>query len=843
VTLATTVADRVAELLAGGIAASDAGRPTLAATRLRAALRLLDGAGSGPAGRHAEMRGRLLVSLAWAESERGQVDLGYRLLDEAETLVPEGRRAVLHAQRAVMFRHNGRNDLALPEFDAAIAGLNERQYADDLVRALNNRSLLHLDAGRVGAARDDLDRCERIAVRHGLDLGVTLARLNIACLEVVAGDLPKALHGFTRSQAELRTLAPGMLTAAGVEKARALLAAGLLSEADAELAAAMDLARMLRQSHNYADAVQARADVALLAGRPRAAGEWAREARTQFRARRNPRRAALAALLAIRAAFDEAGPGAGLAGRARRLAGELRRLGLHEDARVALLVAARCVVRRGSPRAAERLVERGGDPGRIDALDTRLLWRLTRAEVAAAAGRPAEASRHLVAGMASLHRHRALLGCLDLRTGSSAHGQDLARAGLRAALTSGSIAAVYRWSERARAQASLLPPVRPPDDPVAAAALEELRQTRYALREAELAGRPAGALRTQVEQLQRTVREQSWSMAGPGQVTCVSPAPLSQVRSALRGAALVAYLRDGAALSALVVTGRSAAVVPLGAYRDAEEAVLRLRADLDTRAGRAMPARLAAAVAAATRQDAARLAAVVLDPVLPLIGDRDLMVVPTGLLMTTPWALLPGCAGRPVTVTPSATAWLAARRRREHRPGGTVLVAGPGIQRGEQEVRAIAELHPDAAVLTGGRAGPAATIAALNGAGVAHLAAHGRHQAENALFSTLELAGGPVLGYDLQRLDRPPAMIVLSCCELGLSDVRPGDESFGMASALLAAGTATVVASVGRVADDAAMAVMVRFHRAVAAGSAPAAALASAMRADTAAGFVCLGAG
>ena len=35
----------------------------------------------------------------------------------------------------------------------------------------------------------------------------------------------------------------------------------------------------------------------------------------------------------------------------------------------------------------------------------------------------------------------------------------------------------------------------------------------------------------------------------------------------------------------------------------------------------------------------------------------------------------------------------------------------------------------------------------------------GRHQAENALFSTLELADGPMLGYDLQQLPRTPAMV------------------------------------------------------------------------------------
>ena len=181
---------------------------------------------------------------------------------------------------------------------------------------------------------------------------------------------------------------------------------------------------------------------------------------------------------------------------------------------MASLVAARALISAGQPARAARAAARYGPPGRVDRLDTRLLWRLARSELAAAAGQPAEASRHLLAGMAALHRHRTQFGCLDLQTGAAVHGQDLARAGLAAALARGAPDAVYRWSERARAQALLLPTARPPGDPAAAAALEELRQARHTLRAQELAGRPVSGLRARVEALQRSIREQSWTAAG-----------------------------------------------------------------------------------------------------------------------------------------------------------------------------------------------------------------------------------------------------------------------------------------------------------------------------------------
>jgi CHAT domain-containing protein len=176
-------------------------------------------------------------------------------------------------------------------------------------------------------------------------------------------------------------------------------------------------------------------------------------------------------------------------------------------------------------------------------------------------------------------------------------------------------------------------------------------------------------------------------------------------------------------------------------------------------------------------------------------------------------------------------------------PRPTVLVAGPGNDRGEAEVTAIAGLYPHATVLTGPAATPGATTKALEGATLAHLAAHGHHQAENALFSYLDLAGGPLMGYDLQRLDTAPSLVVLASCDLGQTDVRPGDETVGMTTALLSTGTSTVVASVSRVADETALSVMTGFHQAVRRGHSPSAALAVSAPADLAAGFVCFGAG
>ena len=134
-------------------------------------------------------------------------------------------------------------------------------------------------------------------------------------------------------------------------------------------------------------------------------------------------------------------------------------------------------------------------------------------------------------------------------------------------------------------------------------------------------------------------------------------------------------------------------------------------------------------------------------------------------------------------------------------------------------------------------------LADLDGAPMAHLAAHGHHEPDNGLFSRLDLADGPLMVYDMQQLAHVPRLITLSACDVGRAVVTPGDEHLGFTAALLYAGTACVVASVSRVAHDTAATVMTAVHRSLAAGAPPAQALADASAAEPLATFVCFGAG
>ena len=221
-------------------------------------------------------------------------------------------------------------------------------------------------------------------------------------------------------------------------------------------------------------------------------------------------------------------------------------------------------------------------------------------------------------------------------------------------------------------------------------------------------------------------------------------------------------------------------------------------------------------------------------PLANEVEGRDLILVPTGALHALTWALLPSLRGLTMTVSPSAALWYARRgdrpwARRLNTGIGALLVAGPRVAHGAEEIRRIRRAcYPRASVLLGRAATARQVASAFEGRRLAHVAAHGNFRADNPQFSSLELADGPLTVYDLERIRKPPDWIVLSACDAGRAAVHPGDELMGTSAALLALGTRAIVSSAGPVPDDGVSAVMTTLHQAVATGQGLARALAVA---------------
>src|SRR5205814_10422950 len=112
----------------------------------------------------------------------------------------------------------------------------------------------------------------------------------------------------------------------------------------------------------------------------------------------------------------------------------------------------------------------------------------------------------------------------------------------------------------------------------------------------------------------------------------------------------------------------------------------------------------------------------------------------------------------------------------------------------------------------------------------------------------LELADGPLFGHELSRSAHLPRSIVLSACELGLTETGAGDDPLGMTTALLHGGAGSVIAGVARISDHVARTLGEALHQGLRRGLTPAAALAEAISVSEAeqgrpAPVACFGAG
>ena len=273
----------------------------------------------------------------------------------------------------------------------------------------------------------------------------------------------------------------------------------------------------------------------------------------------------------------------------------------------------------------------------------------------------------------------------------------------------------------------------------------------------------------------------------------------------LDGTTFVELVDIEGVMHALVARGRRVRHVVVGSTGDAEQAVPFAQFAL-RQAARGRPGDLA--------DVGRRLESVLLGDAVRALGDGPVVISPTARVYAAPWALLPALADVPVSVAPSAALWLRARSAPVP-TGARVLIAGPGLESGGAELSTLAERHPESVMLRDGDATVERSLQALDGAAIAHVAAHGRFREDSPLFSSLDLDDGPLTVHDLERLDRAPHRMVLSACESGVVAPIGAGEMLGLVSVMLAMGSAGIVSSVAKVNDRATADLMLSLHAAL----------------------------
>ena len=793
--------------------------------------------------RTALARRRLAMDLAG----RGAFAAAIRELELAREGLDAHEQARSEVFRVAVLWYAGTTE-PLAGVEGALATLREHGDSFWEAQLLRNRGGLLLERGQTRAAERDLIRARELFAGLGSTSAALAVETELARIALTRGDLPACLARV--DGIDLHDVSPRVAAELSLLRAQATASARLRGESLQALGEAQ--AMWKRSGHDDYLARLEAVRLRLLAGDAIGARALALQTERSFAAQQRVVYAARATVLALSAsiatgAVRRSGLRAG-----RRAAEILAGAGWRGEARRARLTVARAAVALGSPGVARRelagcavLLRRGPLADRIEAWHVEALLRLAR-------GDRAGAQRALRAGLRLLEGYRETLGASDLRASASEMGVELAQLGLRVALAGADMNSVLAWADRLRGSALRLPPVTPPDAPELQDRAAELRQVSAEIWRAE---RSRGATRTLLARqatLERSIRRLSRHAAGGAGAGAAAtggvPSARRELTTALGGRALVELIELDGMLTALTLLDGHLSRHVLGSAEPVKEELEWLRFALVRLARRGHSAAQRATMRQGAEASAESIGERLAAPLARSVGDRGLVIVPTGSLHATPWAMLPQLQGRSVVVAPSAATWSALQAARGARRAKVALVAGPRLRHATGELAGLCDLYPRARTLSGREATVSAVMAALEGATIAHVACHGHFRSDSPLFSSLELADGPLNAYELQRLRRPPEMIVLSACDLGTSDTRPGDELLGFAAALIEMGTRTIIASVVPVPDSGAKRLMISLHGHLTAGDAPAIALAKAQTRLGAgrygqAGFVCLGTG
>jgi tetratricopeptide (TPR) repeat protein len=794
---------------AAGIVLRDIGDVRAGVRELRAALRLARRLGVQ---READVLGSLGIALVHA----GRTADGLAALDRGTHLsvgVPLGR--VLYRRGHALWIV-GRFPAALDDFRRAISVL---QPAGDQVwtaRALSGRGLVYLAIGSLARADADFVAAGRLYAQAGQEMGAAHMVVNRGVAASWSGDFPTALSLFEQAASLYRALnMPVPLVA--VERCDALLAAGLADEALNEADAAIRQIEQLRSwSTKKAELLLTAAKCALAAGHPQGALERARTAYRLYQSHQSAWWSAHAGLVLVRAQYAE-GPVSGRLLRAASLAAvRLEQLGSGEAAQ-AHLVAGRVALDAGRLAEADRHLAasaRSRLRGPAMARATGWLAEALRAEAAAQPRRLLAACHR---GLEVLDEHRLSLGASELRALATAHGAELAALAQRHAAGRRRPRMLLAWTERWRATALSVPAVRPSADAELYSGLAALRDVTGRLDEARQTGRPVATLQREQLRLEREVRARALQAQGVVPDDSGTSVDIPALLSQLGETRLIEIVDlDGRLLVLVCEAGRVrqfTAGRTSDAIRAADFARFALRRLARDRQGDDPDSALAILkVAGPDLQQA------VLGPAASHLGDTPVVVVPPGKLHAIPWAVLPALGSRVFTVAPSARAWMRADAAPPPSRRHVTLARGPGLVTDGAEVPLVARLYDDVTVLSGGDATAGRLLSALDGAWLAHIAAHGRFRADSPLFSSLRMHDGPLTVYDFEQLHRAPYRLVLSSCDSGILSPTGADELLGLVSSLLPLGTAGIIAGVVPLNDHAVVPLMVNLHRCLRSG-------------------------
>ena len=804
------VLQQARELRLAGLADSSAGRPVRASRTLRAAVKLLL---TEPASRDVDaIRVACLLTLAMAELVTTGLDAANSRLAEARALAGDDPElmARCRCQRGIVLVRAGHFAQAAEELDAVIS---QPQWFTVAERAaiLVSRAVISFELGLPAEVESVAASAVRLAEEAGDNRLRFMAEHNRGYARYLTGDLPGALSAMAAAEELEADVFRGTSLFA---LARVLGEAGLLDQAIETLDRARASCRPQVDRILRAEIERERAVLLRLTGDFTEAARAARAARAAFHRLGAPDPEAAAGLIALDCDLSRGRRLPDVLSGALAYEAQARDFGDSDLVARSIPVAAEAAARLGRPDVARAALRRY--PPESHGLVSHLRQVYAAVVTDLAAGR--QPRRRLVAVAADLAASQATSGSLDSRAARKVLSLRLAGLDLGLAVDRGAtdvLRTLERWSSMG------LPVVRPPANPRQAELTQRLRVLSQALRD-EPQSPEAAARRTESARVLRELTQRG--LAQRQQETAADSRP--ELHDALVSVAatgrdlLWMFPHDGGLWGVGVVAGRRR-LTRLADLDRCLETTRRLQADLRAAAYQPVGA-LGDAIATSLVTGLDWLDQVVVRPWR--LRSPGLVVIGTHAVSSVPWGKVPSLAGVPITVARSVTEWCA--RRTTSASTSVEVLTGPGLRHADAEADQVALEWPGARLTHDARASD--LVAALAGAEVVHVAAHGRHEPASPLFSSLRMADGDVYAHELPAGEVRARHVVLSACDVGTAQVRPGDEPLGLAHTLLAMGVASVVAAVAPVPDDETATIMAAYHHGLAAGQPTDEALAAA---------------
>lgn len=735
-------------------------------------------------------------------------------------------------QRGAVWAMMGQRLAAIEAFEAALPAFTTAGDQEMIRSTLHGLGHQRLATGDLARAQQDLERALAIAESRNEEPTVSGLKHNLGLLASYRGDIPEALALLADSE-EIYMRLTGATAPQHVARSEVLLSVGRFEEAYQLAVRIADHHRTSGDPEHLANALIVAARAALLAGDAQNALTTAEEAATVLDMHERPLDVVDARRIALEAKHASQGASDNLLAQAKEVAAALEADHQMVAAAQARLLVGRIAIDLGYLEAAVQSLDA---VSKIESgpVELRIHGQMARARLRLLRGDSRGADAAVRSGLGLIDSYQAVLGATDLRMGLEQYGSELGSIGLDLAIDSGASRRVLRWMDRTRARALRYRPVVAEEDAKIQEALGRLRQVEAELRIPK--NRGDRSLERERRQLQEGIRDADRLKRA-----------VSDSKLTFDMGLLIETLGDRVLLELAVHRGQLIGVLlSRGRARrlhiGASEPGIRELAHLRFEMRRA--ARRNRSIEPRSIEMLGRM----------LLGDFSLdgdevILVPPPELMAAPWTVLPGLRDKVVMISPSAEMWWRAELGAK-KGDGVVVVGGPDLAAAEPEIKGISQIYEDARVFP-----PGSTVDvvknAISGASVAHVASHATFQVDNPMFSSLRLGDGDLNVYDIERLQDPPSLVVLSACDSGYTEARAGDELAGLTSALLAMGTRSIVASVGLVPDAPATSeLMVEFHRGLVAGLKPAHALARAQEASfddpagfvAAASFICVGA-